>query len=500
MRPLERDGSDSSETRDGARPDIRNTRRGRRAWVLATIIVACAALIGGGITANRYLTTMWTDVAAAPAPADTALKGFIPFAPEPGQQANFAPDALPYSMEWFYLPVNDIVTGPGTYDWTTLDKWLDSIAARGHQSVFRLYLDYPGRPTGVPQYLIDAGIDTSRRYTQYGNNNISFSPDYDDPRIQQMLLDLVAALGARYDGDPRIGYITQGLIGFWGEGHTYPMDGWEFPQNWIASDDTQVKLLAAWDDAFDITPTLVRYPTVQNEPHDVGYHDDSFGWDTLPTTDWHFLAKMDAAGAAATWQTAPIGGEIYPEIQSCIFNQPSNCPNQEVQQAEGRSYDIPGSIEATHASWLINQAGYVPGYTGDARDRALAAHTSLGYTFRVTEMGMKHDLDRSRTVSARIVNDGIAPFYYDWPLDLALLDSSGNPVAVARADSSVKGLQPGAEATTTARLDLADVPRGRYDVALRVANPVKDGTPVRFANAGQTDGTAGWVILGQTRV
>lgn len=83
-------------------------------------------------------------------------------------------------MEWFYLPVNAIVKGEKQYDWTALDAQLNAIAARGHQSVFRLYLDYPGRETGVPQYLIDEGIDTTRRYDDYNNNGISFSPDYDD--------------------------------------------------------------------------------------------------------------------------------------------------------------------------------------------------------------------------------------------------------------------------------------------------------------------------------
>ena len=64
---------------------------------------------------------------------------------------------------------------------------------------------------------------------------------------QQMFLHFVAALGNRYDGDPRIGYITAGLYGFWGEEHTYPYNGAVSSQNptginWMPSDAFRAQL------------------------------------------------------------------------------------------------------------------------------------------------------------------------------------------------------------------------------------------------------------------
>ncbi len=455
-----------------------------RRFRLAPFLVALAVLTAAPVAIARAYDQPWFDLEPGPAPQTNPLKGFVPFAPEPGDKPSHGSGALPYSMEWFYLPVNDIVTGPDTYDWKTLDKWLDSIAARGHQSAFRLYLDYPGRQTGVPQYLIDAGIDTSRRYTQYGNNNTSFSPDYDDPRIQQMLVDLIAALGARYDGDPRIGYITQGLIGFWGESHTYPMDGSASPENWMPSAATQAKLVAAWDDAFDTTATLARYPTADNEPADIGYHDDSFGYATLATADWHFLAKLNAAGAADTWQTAPIGGEIYPEIQSCLFEQ-SSCATD----------DVTGAITGTHVSWLINQGAFSPGYGGDERTRALNAQASFGYILRPTQARLTTNGDLT-TVGVRIANDGVAPFYYDWPLQAALVDDSDRIVAMTQFDGSIDTILPDRTAELTATIPVENVAADTYTVVLRVVNPLDKGLPVRFAAAGQDRTLTGWTTLG----
>lgn len=387
-------------------------------------------------------------------------------------------------MEWFYLPVNAIVKGEKQYDWTALDAQLNAIAARGHQSVFRLYLDYPGRETGVPQYLIDEGIDTTRRYDDYNNNGISFSPDYDDPRIKNMMLDLVSALGQRYDGDPRIGFITQGLIGFWGEGHTYPMNGWDLPENWLANQDTLVALTKQWDSSFHKTRTLTRYPETWNAQLNNGYHDDSFGPSTLPTESWHFLSMMKSAGALDKWQTAPIGGEVYPDSQSCLFAATSCVP--------WMSY----AIQQSHVSWLVNQQAFAPGVSGDSRQSALESEASMGYIMQVEKAGIKTELQGPINVDVVLKNNGVAPFYYSWPMDIALLNKAGNVVASTVANRSIDNIQPGQQATAEGTLQVEKLPKDTYELAVRVKNPVNGGVPVRFANRDQTTGSDGWLKVG----
>lgn len=124
---------------------------------------------------------------------------------------------FPYSMEWDYLPLRSLMTGPATFDWSSLDTLLTNDAGRGHQTLFRVYLDYPTLPTGIPQYLLNEGLETYA-YTNYDNNNISVCPDYENPQLGQALTNFIAALGARYDGDPRIGFVELGLLGYWGSG------------------------------------------------------------------------------------------------------------------------------------------------------------------------------------------------------------------------------------------------------------------------------------------
>ena len=122
-----------------------------------------------------------------------------------------------------------------------------------------------------------------------------------------MLKEFIAAFGKKYDGDPRIGYITAGLLGHWGEWHTYPRE------ELFASKEVQTEVLDAYETAFRVTPVLLRYPS---GPHDgsrapnasrpFGYHDDSFAWATLDTgrkgDEWFYMTALKAAGPEALEQ------------------------------------------------------------------------------------------------------------------------------------------------------------------------------------------------------
>jgi len=67
---------------------------------------------------------------------------------------------FPYSMEWNDLSLRALMSGPTNFDWSSLETLLNTVASRGHQTVFRVYLDYQGKSTGLSQYLLDAGLST----------------------------------------------------------------------------------------------------------------------------------------------------------------------------------------------------------------------------------------------------------------------------------------------------------------------------------------------------
>ncbi len=178
------------------------------AVILVLVLLTATLLTACGAKLEKHA------IAAGETPEVNPLKGLFPYS---------ADIDFPYSLEWFYLPVSSVHLDEGVFDWTALEYRLNVIATRGHQAVLRFYYDCPGDESGIPQYLLDAGVKV-RAYdepTDLGGGG--YCPDYSDPIMRQSMQEFIAEFGKQYDGDPRIGFITEGLLGFWGEWHNCPL-------------------------------------------------------------------------------------------------------------------------------------------------------------------------------------------------------------------------------------------------------------------------------------
>jgi hypothetical protein len=445
------------------------------------VALSIASLAGSAVAA-------WLEY--APAPPDNPLKGFVPYL---GTRTNF-----PHSLEWHYTKLSEVMTGPTEFNWEPFERKLVACASRGHQFIARFYIEWPGRTTGLPQYLIDAGVRL-RRWTNTNTrpwpSAMDHTPDYEDPRLRAALTNFIHALGRRYDGDPRLGFLELGLLGTWGEWHNHPN------HQWFASKTVQREVMDAYEAAFKKTRLLVRYPAGPDDPRyadnsrrPIGYHDDSFAWATVHTgrkgDEWFFETRLRRAGATNKWRTQPIGGEVRPEVWSCLFDEPSCAP-------KGQEFDR--CVAVTHASWLANEGVFRPGFKGAARDRALAAARSLGYELYVRTVEIAGPQHRSQlSVTLTITNAGVAPFYYDWPVQLGALDAGGQLVATWQTDWKLTSVLPEDPAAVW-RFDV-DVGRlrpGRYRLLAWIPNPLPAGQPVRFANRTQDADLRGWLTLGE---
>ena len=444
-----------------------------------TRIILTMILASAGMAAALAGTNYFSLAVSAP-PINNPLKGFMPYQ---GAYASF-----PYSMEWNYLPLRSLMTGPTNFDWTSLEALIRDIASRGHQTVFRIYLDYPTLPTGIPQYVLDAGL-TTYSYTDYDNSS-SVCPDYQNSLLRQALISFIAALGAKYDGDPRIGFITVGLLGFWGEWHTYPHD------NWFASTSVQDEVLTAYKAAFSKTKLLVRRPAGSNPAaQQIGYHDDSFAYQTLDPPEWCFLGLLKAAGETNKWLSQPIGGEVRPEVQLCMWdNLDNNCVP--VGQAFSQCVDL------THASWMLNQGVFSPGLTGAQWYAALAGAQRLGYSLYCSNAILVDAWTNTPLhVTLSLRNLGVAPFYYDWTVQLGALDSSNKFAKTWLTSWKLSSLLPAATNTIwSCAITNHGLAVGPYKLVLRVINPWPTGLPLRFANNTQDADVSGWLTLGEVSI
>lgn len=464
----------------------------------------------------------------APAPADNPLKGFMPFYDAYSSRNNPIANDFPHSMEWFYVPLRNLMNGPDSFTFDKgIEPQLNSIAGRGHQAAFRVYLDYPSKPSGIPQFLLDGGLKV-RQYSFFGNTpNASLSPDYDDPKLLSALDNFIKALGKRYDGDPRIGFITIGLIGFWGEWHTWPMDGSTqetvllkakqdpTEEIWMPTEANQMRILKSFDAAFDQTRLVVRYPmgkpgTQDAEPGrripylsttlNIGYHDDSFAYETMYGKDWYFMGKMEWRGALNKWMTEPIGGELRPEIQLGIW---LDSPRPDTE-------DFSVTVDGTHASWLIAHAIFISSTMkpGSAiYDRALAGARRLGYEFYVSSIKLP-DINASDPfqVDLHLQNMGVAPFYYNWSVQLGVLNQSNELVSTWDTPWRLDQILPSTADRSKPYVDWSytnpkhTLQSGAYTLVMRVLNPLKNGKALKFANATQDQNLNGWLTLGSFTV
>lgn len=109
-----------------------------------------------------------------------------------------------------------IQTGQNEFAWSALDARLNEIAARGKQSVFRVHLDYPTTPSGIPTFLLNGGLQV-KSYTDY-NNSTSLAPDWNDESLMTALVNFIHALGAattaiRASGSSPRGFTASGVSG-----------------------------------------------------------------------------------------------------------------------------------------------------------------------------------------------------------------------------------------------------------------------------------------------
>ena len=263
-------------------------------WI--SLLVATMLLVTSVPIAIAQQWHTMTFQADAPGVDENPLRGFVPYS-----STRQTGETFPHSMEWFYLPLAAVVKGPDIYDWSAVEQQLTAISRRGHQAIFRFFLDYPTRPTGIPEYLLRAGLKTYR-YDDSENAKgatTSVSPDYADPRLIECLVRFIHAFGRRYDGDVRIAYLTAGLYGFWGEWHVHnhPLSG--EPAGWSMEQKDKDALLRAYAESFTRTQVLVRSPNVTKDRTlllHFGFHDDSFLQDTIGEQSWQYWPMMGQAG------------------------------------------------------------------------------------------------------------------------------------------------------------------------------------------------------------
>jgi Malectin domain len=284
---------------------------------------------------------------------------------------NFHQYSIPSTLEFHYIGMDNIMTGNNTFSWTFLDNTLVGAASRKNHVIWRVYVDYPGSPLALPQFLVNANV------TLVPRSDGGVSPQYDDPTLLLAFRQLITAIGARYDGHKSIAYIQLGLLGKWGEWHTYPESG-------LISGPTFALVVQWYKDAFLKTKLQIRGITETSIQSGIGLHDDSFAETTLGDEWWQwwfFWPKVVGAGRTDFWKTRVMGGETSPSLQNLVFD-----PEYTL---DAWRQDFMLCAETTHATYMFHHAAFITNnFVGVELANAKRAHARLGYNFVVSKVAV----------------------------------------------------------------------------------------------------------------
>jgi hypothetical protein len=416
---------------------------------------------------------------AAPGPLDNPLKGWCTYTGGTIHQ--------PYSMVFRYVSWRELELREGDYRFAEWEaKTWGEPQANGKHVVLRVYADYPSQPLGLPDWLREKGV-TETAYTDHGGGK---SPDYNHPAMIAGMERLIAALGRRYDTNPRVAFLQLGLLGFWGEWHTYPRT------ELFASEATQARIVDAYRKAFPNKKVMAHYAKgYPGQQAWLGFHDDYFPEDTGDegvSKDWYFLHNIRKSGRAENWKRAVIGGEMIP-------HEGKNA-RYWLGDAERFAFTLKRA-EETHFTWV---GPYLPALEKPPSSEFVARSERLvrriGYEYRLTELRHPEMIRRNQPFSLTLTgeNQGIAPFYYPWPVRLALLndaDRVAEQVTLNRTD--IRKWLPGPFTLRETSVFRTAAP-GRYRLALGLIDPWKNKPAVGFAN--RLPRINGWNVLTTVKV
>jgi len=340
-----------------------------------------------------------------------------------------------------FEPNND-----GTFDFDYVEEVINRDGTKGRHLILRLYTDW-FEEAGGPDWLYDdLGVkklsDRSKTLT-----------DFNDPNYIKEAKQAIQALANKYDNDPRMYTFQIGLIGYWGEWHTHAFEGFKFER------ETENSILNTYQNNFNRVQLMGRYPW--REPLStvdfIGFHNDFFG----PVS--HSFSFDESIEEGNKWKNGPIGGEYPPEVSEAQFDEMYNSPlgmkiietgHYSTMQAENACEKKPSNCE-----------GF------------MRMHRKMGYNYQIVKAVFADELsiNDAFNVSININNIGVAPMYYDWDIQLALLKDNEVVTYLDTDDYDLRAAAPDQLFTINSNKEkLTDINLGNYELAVRIIQPNAD--------------------------
>jgi len=249
--------------------------------------------------------------------------------------------------------------------------------------------------------------------------------DYTSQQFQERVLRLIKRLGECWDNDPRVAFIEMGIFGKWGEHHSP-----------TPTPEMQKLVGDAFSEAFKNKKISVRHNWSEFQEHPFGEYWDSWAhYDQM----WPHGKSIDKINDSGRYLVNYVGGEVAYDWGNGPI-QPGPSPTASVAVEKHRNFVI-NSIRWLHCT----QLRWIENYDQKNEAAVKGAEEILkdfGYRFELNEV--RFALNDSLKVEFDVTNSGSAPFYYNWPVEIALLDPETKiPVWKSTFDTDIRKWLPG---------------------------------------------------------
>lgn len=391
-----------------------------------------------------------------------------------------------YIPWWKIEPVDD------QYDKAAVENILDQHGTTGRHIIIRVHCDWAGeheysggdnsnngRSRGCPEWIYtDKGVahiegEEQTRVLDSGavetyTRNIT---DVNDPVYIEESAELIAKLAEFYKDDPRLYAVELGFLGYWGEWHTFgvnlnpnPPAGSDYiaddvnsVNNYIIKDSSRQAILDASQFHFSTSLLMGRYPYIDffQDVSDVGYHNDFF----IPNDNLRF---ENAVADDERWKQGTIGGEAPPEF----FKDNSTAADEVFTTPKGMEM-----IETGHYSTMLlngtpEDSSHIEGY--------MDLHRKMGYNYQIDSALFPERLKQGEpfNITLSLDNIGVAPFYYDWTIQYALLNSNNQVVKTVEAlNYDLREMMPDSMTDINGLIRTANVAEGEFKIGVRIIQP-----------------------------
>lgn len=354
------------------------------------------------------------------------------------------------------------------FNWSKFDSAVANVKTSKQKLAFRIMVSDP--ETSGPSWLrtLAGGGWT---YT-YEGSAVRWTPSWDNTQVQAQHKALLQAIYDRYNSQNIFYAVDIGSVGMWGEWHygdTKIVTGGSVGQ-WVPLPSLNGKkaVVDQYFSVFPNTPKIAQLTDIASLQYAVtkgaGFRGDCWGninYQNKPSGGL-YDTNINAVGAQDQWKIAPVYMETCWDINywvshgfdlNYIFNW---ALSRHVSAVNPKTWNYPATTEAKIKSFL----------------------RTLGYRFYLTELTYPGSAQGTATIAVKYVNEGSAPNYRDFKLNLALKNSSNTfyfPI-----DTLVKVL-PGSYALTKT-LDISALNAGTYAVFFELTD--LDGKDIKLANAG----------------